>query len=271
MSNKVPTDTAAIPQPGSPGVLRLTGGPPSPMDLAEDSRPSNSITLERGTATARELKYAIVIPFSWDASPREFTCSLDALKHPGEKEGSRIWVDGAEIGEMRNEGIRKARDELQMTGDDRLLFVDADMQFDSEAFLKLADNDLDIVSGWCRKKRRPFASAMALLDDRDGRYYPFEPAQSTGLMRVDGAVGGAFICVKMKVFETVETPWFIRRQQLDDRIVDRDDFVGEDFNFCDRARKAGFDIYVDLDVKVGHGTRAIITTGENGNPVVLVR
>ena len=60
------------------------------------------------------------------------------------------------------------------------------------------------------------------------------------VFKVD-AVGFGVIMIKREVFETVKKPWF--------RITSR---ISEDNYFCIKAKKAGFDIYIDGEYTTGH-------------------
>jgi len=67
---------------------------------------------------------------------------------------------------------------------------------------------------------------------------------STGIHSVDW-VGAGFLLVHQSVFDTCPKPWF------------RHEFVGddqtpEDIGFCMNARRNGFKVYVDCDVKLEH-------------------
>lgn len=78
--------------------------------------------------------------------------------------------------------------------------------------------------------------ALMMLDKVPGGYRSHFPVE--GLQEVD-AVGCSGLAIKREVFHRLKEPYF--RFLFDDH-----GFLiqGEDFDFCDRAKKAGFKIYV---------------------------
>lgn len=67
------------------------------------------------------------------------------------------------------------------------------------------------------------------------------PKQDDDIFEID-ACGGHFVMVRRDVLEKVDPPWFQYT------ILG----AGEDFAFCRNVKKAGFQLYADLSVFVGH-------------------
>jgi hypothetical protein len=133
---------------------------------------------------------------------------------------------------------------------DRIMWIDSDMIFKPQDFVKLLSHDVDIVSGLC--KRDPKSYAVTKMVDK-----PF--AQIPGLVDSDitsdklfevKAVGAAFLLVKRGVFETIKRPWFLTTTVA--HSSGAVDMVSEDVYFSIRAREAGFKIWVDPTVKITH-------------------
>ena len=59
-------------------------------------------------------------------------------------------------------------------------------------------------------------------------------------MSVD-KVGFGAVLIKMSVFDKIQQPYFVMEGEL-----------GEDYYFCAKAKKAGFDIWVDTGSVVAH-------------------
>ena len=76
-----------------------------------------------------------------------------------------------------------------------------------------------------------------------------------GLMEVEYN-GMGFMLIKKGVFEKVEYPWFC---QLKKQIGDLEDYCSEDVAFCHLARKAGFQIFIDPQLVVGHEKMRVLT------------
>ena len=197
-------------------------------------------------------KIGIVVPFSWEFAPKFFIRSMHMLER---WEGCPlIYVDGGTVYAIRNAGVAIAREK----GCDAVLFCDADMTCDPDAMRRLADHNLPIVVGLCYKRRKPFNPVLYKRMGSD--FFLMEP-KGNGLLPVD-ATGGAFLYVQMHVFDAIKPPYFCNREAIAERVLNEVDFLGEDLFFCEKAGDAGFPIYVDLDVLVGH----IVTGIVKGNP-----
>lgn len=131
---------------------------------------------------------------------------------------------------------------------DKIFWIDSDIVWTPEDFLKLYFADLDIVSG------------LYLLDDEKSvpvqivnGFRRLEKADVKFLEKTfqAGAVGFGFVCIKSGVFESMPRPWFklARLNRGDER---PELMVGEDFSWCYSAIKNGFTIWVDATVQVTH-------------------
>jgi hypothetical protein len=134
---------------------------------------------------------------------------------------------------------------------DKIFWIDSDIEWAIEAFSRLFESDLDIVSGLYQTS--PNGTVAVNFPDNEGR--PTKVNKVEFLLHDEpvkvGGVGFGFVAMKHGVFETMERPWFlIRRIKWDD--VDFYTNVGEDYSWCANAQKAGFDIWVDPQVKVLH-------------------
>jgi hypothetical protein len=131
---------------------------------------------------------------------------------------------------------------------DKIFWIDSDIVWTPEDFLKLYFANLDIVSG------------LYLLDDE--KSVPVQVVN--GFVRLEkanvkflektfqaGAVGFGFVCIKSGVFESMPRPWFklARLNRGDER---PELMVGEDFSWCYSAIENGFKIWVDATVQVTH-------------------
>jgi len=132
------------------------------------------------------------------------------------------------------------------------LSVDTDVVFEPEHVDKLLAHDKDVVSGLYygldRNTFDRFPVALRRLDD--GSWPPVdEESLKDGLQQVD-AVGMGFCLIKRRVFETLGASTKLA-QPFGELIVDGRAF-GEDSTFSYRATQAGFEIWLDPSVRVGH-------------------
>lgn len=125
-----------------------------------------------------------------------------------------------------------------------ILFIDDDMAFGPKSLSELLKHDKDIVSGLYLNRIHPHTPVIFDLDSKGNFRRHYLQDNETGLLEVDGC-GFGFMLVKTKIFHSMEHP-FVRHGEID---VDR---RNEDVGFCKRAKQAGFQVFCDLDVPVGH-------------------
>lgn len=155
--------------------------------------------------------------------------------------------DGTYIDSNRNDLVAAAL-EHEPT---HLLFVDDDMRFPPDALLKLLVRNKPIV-GINYITRGIEAAYVAIAES--GRNKEHTPAKrfptletDTGLGECLG-IGFGFVLIQRQVFDALTSrgfkhKWFLKYY---DKAFDCD--VGEDIDFCDKAREAGFHIFVDHDL-----------------------
>jgi hypothetical protein len=133
----------------------------------------------------------------------------------------------------------------------KIFWIDSDIEWDLTAFKSIFLSELDVVSGVYQTHPNGTV-AMAMADDA-GR--PRKVNKVEFLLWGDPfevlGVGFGFVAMKTGVFEKIKRPWFgIDKIRWDG--YDFDTNVGEDYSWCNHAREAGFDIWVDPMVKVKH-------------------
>ena len=152
-----------------------------------------------------------------------------------------------DIARCRNDIARRALED----GCTHLLFMDTDQVYhDQDLVTRLLERKKDIVGGKVHRRWPPFEPIL----QRGGEHVPDEEIYRGGLVPVDGTGQGCMM-IRTKVYADLEYPWYK---------VERDEFenvtCGEDIYFCRKARKAGYDIYVDCDVNIGHLSMMEINT-----------
>jgi hypothetical protein len=136
---------------------------------------------------------------------------------------------------------------------DTLCFIDTDMIFKPDTLTRLRDNkagqEFDVLSALSVTRRRPYAPIILRLKkertDDQCAYDPIMP--ESGVMDVD-TVGTGFTLIRRVVFEKMKSEMGIDKWFFDFG----DGGVGEDTRFSQRAKKLGFKLGVDTDVKIGH-------------------
>ena len=133
----------------------------------------------------------------------------------------------------------------------KIIWIDSDIEWTPEDFLKLYYSDLDIISGLYQTN--PNGTVAVNLTDPLGRPTLVNKVHFL-LWDVPvevGGVGFGFVAMKNGVFEKMNRPWFkIREVQWDN--LDFKVNMGEDYSWCEGAKEAGFKIWVDPLVKLKH-------------------
>jgi hypothetical protein len=115
-----------------------------------------------------------------------------------------------------------------------LLFVDTDMVFEKDAVLRLLNRNKDIIGVQYNTRKYPTQPTAFLMG-------------GTGDLQRAESVGTGFLLIDLKVFEKMKEPWFFWGFSDKGEVT-----MGEDYWFCDKARKAGFEIWCDLSIPMGH-------------------
>jgi hypothetical protein len=135
---------------------------------------------------------------------------------------------------------------------DKIVWIDSDIAWTPEQFLKIYNSDKDITSGMYLLANgqvvaypQMLGPSLQIQDVKD----KLEPFQVHG-------VGFGFVAVKQGVFEKLSRPWFqsvmIQTKDSEDGEIFEFPLLGEDISWCERAHRAGFDVWVDPTVRVTH-------------------
>jgi hypothetical protein len=119
-----------------------------------------------------------------------------------------------------------------------LLFIDSDMMFPPDMLTCLLRHGVDMV-GINAMSRRPPYNTTAWISHGNRAV---TTAESTGLEKA-WRTGFAVVLIRAAVFEAMAPPYFNY-----EFVPEQDEFRGEDYVFFDRAKAAGFDLYIDHDM-----------------------
>ncbi len=131
-----------------------------------------------------------------------------------------------------------------------LFFLDSDIVPAADTLTRLLAHRQPIVSGLYRKRTPPH-EVMAIT-------HPPTPSLTLreGVQRVD-FVGAGCLLIERRVFEKIRPPWFAGEWRGKNHL-------SEDFYFCEKARKAGFKIWLDPSVRPLHIEPMGVGTGKSG-------
>ena len=115
--------------------------------------------------------------------------------------------------------------------------------------LALANFKKDIVSQICLVGKNDKLVTLALDKIGEEQYRPIDPRRLKAPLTEVDAVGSGAVMIHRRVFEKLGPPWWKdKNNEMGARSL------GHDFLLCDRAKAAGFKIYVDPRVIASHIT-----------------
>jgi hypothetical protein len=134
---------------------------------------------------------------------------------------------------------------------DKIIWIDSDIGWEIEDFIKLYKSEKDIVSGlYFNEKMMPMFSVAS----NDAAKEIDRILKSNNEEEIFAA-GFGFIAMKSGVFENMKRPWF---ESLFERMAsennEKEIFIpyGEDFSWCKKATQSGFKIYLDPTIRLSH-------------------
>lgn len=151
-------------------------------------------------------------------------------------------------------GSNKVCEKAIESGAEYILMLDSDMTFPHTALEQLLALDKDIVSALAVRRVYPYTPVMTMKRNPDSLLSnldmvaldTIETWTDGELLKVD-AVGTAFMLIKTSVFKKLKKPYF-HYPWFEGFDCD----LSCDNYFCLKAGEAGFDIFVDTSLKIGH-------------------
>ena len=194
------------------------------------------------------MKLAIGIPITDEKVYTQFFLSFVRLERP---EMCTLVYPSAkfhasDIGKVRTNLCEQAI----ALGCTHILMLDTDQVYhDEDLIQRLLSHNVDIVGGKVHRRYPPFEPILnvnrAHVDD--------DIIERGGLVEVD-ATGTGCLLIRLAALEDIEYPWFELSRGDDGRTI------GEDIGFCYKAAAAGYKVFVDCSVQIGH--LALIQVGE---------
>jgi hypothetical protein len=124
-------------------------------------------------------------------------------------------------------------------------FVDSDVNFKGDTLKKLLAHDKDIVGcNYNTKQLKPFRISTVKFLEGD-HYINVQPKDFPKKLFKCGALGLGMCLIKMPVFDKIPLPLFVFEREAKE-------WVGEDVYFFRKAIKAGFDVWCDPTIPMGH-------------------
>jgi len=167
------------------------------------------------------------------------------------------WYTGMPFDHARNNACQ----DMLNGGYGWVFFLDDDTVPPPDAVLRLQAHNLDIVSGLYYRRHQGLQPCMQGVNGGWITDVPF------GKLLEVGTVGAGCMLIRRNVFEKMKKPWF-------EWLCDREDLPenvrwSEDFNFCVKARAAGFKVIVDTTIQCKHLGMAQVEAGGKIVPAKL--
>jgi hypothetical protein len=144
---------------------------------------------------------------------------------------------------------------------DYIMWIDSDIIFNSDQFMKLLSHQKDICSGlYLMQGGKNYATVETWDEDFFAKhgYFKFMSPEDiknkTELIKVN-YTGMGWMLVKKGVYESIEYPWF---EPIRKEINGYTDFTMEDVAFCHKAIENNYDIHIDPTVIVGHEKTVVL-------------
>ena len=147
---------------------------------------------------------------------------------------------------------------------DKIIWIDSDISWKVEDFIKIYESDKDVISGvYLNEKGVPMFSTLS------EEISPFLMLLSENEFPI-AAAGFGFIGIKSGIFENIPRPWFDLVFQKLENEAGEEMLIpyGEDYSWCTKARKAGYEIFLDPSVLVNHHKK---TTIEPSNLIEMIK
>jgi hypothetical protein len=163
---------------------------------------------------------------------------------------AKMAIEGVDVAQSRNKAVTRM---LEFPGHRWLLFVDDDMLFEDDALARLLAHDQPVVSGLAFARRAPYLPCV----------YPITDVQmaSGELVEIEDA-GTGFLLIRRDVLEAIPSPWF-------EAVKIASGELREDKYFCQKVKAAGFRIFCDTSLKIGHQIDAWVRPGPEGKPQII--
>ena len=209
-------------------------------------------TQEAAKNDDNEIRLAIGVPCSFPSVPASFFHSYALMNKPAH---TYIHANNGHIDDLRNNIVERALYE----GVTHLIMMDVDQVYPPETINKLLAHNLPVVG--CRVHRRypPFDSLMMRIekvDENTNAYVSVDEWKEGELVEVD-ATGGGCVMFNMDVFRALKYPWYETKLQENGNVL------GEDIHLCQKIQQAGFKIFVDSSIEVGHLTTMVVNGATN--------
>jgi len=144
---------------------------------------------------------------------------------------------------------------------DYILWIDSDIIFKKEDFIRLFNSNKNIISGlYFMQDGKQYATVKNWDEDFYFKNGHFEFVMPENIINIEEPfvvdyTGFGFILIKYGIFEKLKYPWF---RPLWKKFGNVNEFTMEDVSFCHLVREQNIDIYVHPKVIVKHEKKILL-------------
>jgi hypothetical protein len=121
-------------------------------------------------------------------------------------------------------------------------WVDSDMKFPIDAPLKLLKRNVPLVGANYRRRRFPNPGFTGMMG-KAGQFTELVTDDNSPPMQKVDVLPHGMVLVHRSVYEKIPQPHY-----LQEYVTELNLEIGEDIFFCNKAKEAGFDVWVDHDL-----------------------
>lgn len=196
------------------------------------------------------MNITIACPTNRGFQPQTLQCLMELVANCKHEVNVICPSEGYTIAENRNYIVFQAINNKS----DYLLMIDDDMVFPPDTLDTLLADDKDIVgvayhSRGSTDKIKIVPDIMSIAETDKGKYINLETETDPKYKDTFEcyATGTGIILIKWSVFENIKQPWFEFTYFDNGKCKE-----GEDWNFCFKAKDAGYKIYTNPKIEIGH-------------------
>lgn len=196
------------------------------------------------------MKVTVACPTNRGVNPKTLQCLLELVARGGYEFHIIVPEEGYTIAENRNYTAVQALNNKS----EYLLMVDDDMTFPPDTLDKLISNKKDICgvayhSRGSKDKIKLVPSIMSIAEVDKGKYINLETETDPKYKDVFEcyATGTGIMLIRCEILYKIKRPWFEFTYHENGKCKE-----GEDWNFCFKAKDAGYKIFTDPTIKIGH-------------------
>lgn len=164
--------------------------------------------------------------------------------------------------------VLKGKDQKPFQGEveyDAIMWIDSDIVFRPDDFFAMLESPHDVTAGmYLMEDMKHFAIVKDWDEEffkKNGSFDFLTVENVEGIKKIGtkylpvSYAGMGWMMIKKDVIEDLKYPWFFSELE---EIGDLVDMNSEDVSFCKALAKAGHQVHVDLNVRVGHQKKMII-------------